>query len=349
MLKFRVSTLAILLLVLFAQPAQARDQIRVVGSSTVYPFMTVIAEQFGRKTSFKTPVVESTGTGAGFKLFCAGSGSDTPDVSNASRRIKPKELLECYKNNVMEIAEIKFGFDGIVIANAAKAYAYDFKLQDLFLALAKKVPSKTNPNMLVDNFYKTWDEINPAFPKKKIQVYGPPPTSGTRDAFAELVMEAGCWDVPAYKAQFPENDLRKQACHEVREDGAYIEAGENDNLIVQKLASNPDSLGIFGYSFLEENQNLVQGSKVVGVYPSHDTIADAQYAISRPLYVYIKRGHIGEVPGIEEFIDEIVNPDAIGAFGYLEEKGLIPLPEDQLKKVVEETKQGKLLENLAEE
>jgi phosphate transport system substrate-binding protein len=329
--------------------AGAREQIRVVGSSTVYPFVTVVAEQFGRKTKFKTPVVEATGTGGGLKLFCSEVDLSTPDAVNASRRITPAELLDCYKNGVNEIAEIKIGYDGIIIANSVKSYGYDFTLAEIFMALAAKVPSKTEPSNLVPNFYKTWDEINPKFPKKEIRVYGPPATSGTRDAFVELVMEAGCWHKDAYIKAYPDYNLRKKACHEIREDGAYIEAGENDNLIVQKLNSNPDSLGIFGYSFLEENANLVRGSKVSGIAPVHDTIADGSYVISRPLFVYFKLQHIGEIEGIEEFMKELVSSDAIAPFGYLEEKGLIPLPEANLKQIQMDVNQGKKLENLAEE
>lgn len=219
----------------------------------------------------------------------------------------------------------------------------------MFLALAGKVPSKEDPSVLVDNYYQTWNEIDPKFPKNKIRVYGPPATSGTRDAFVELVMEAGCWHLDAYKKAYSDFGVRKKACHEIREDGAYIEAGENDNLIVQKLNSNPDSLGIFGFSFLEENANLVQGSKISGIAPTHDSIADGSYVISRPLYVYVKRSHIGIIPGIKEFMAELVSSDAIAPFGYLEEKGLIPLPEEALKQIQQEVNQGKKLENLAEE
>jgi len=342
------SILLTALVVIAPSKASARDQITAVGSSTVYPFVTVVAEQFGNKTKFKTPVVESTGTGGGLKLFCAGVDEKTPDIANASRRITPDELLSCYKNKVTDISEIKIGFDGIIVANAAKAFAFDLKPAELFLALAAKVPSKTSPKDLVDNYYKTWNEINPAFPKQEIKVYGPPPTSGTRDAFAELVLEPGCWDLEAYKVNYADNDKRKAACHLIREDGVYIEAGENDNLIVQKLNANPDALGVFGYSFLEENKNIVQGSKISGIAPTHDTIADGSYVISRPLYVYVKRAHIGSVPGIEEFLKELVSSDAIAAFGYLEEKGLIPLPDAELAKVQADVNSGKKLENLAE-
>lgn len=330
-------------------PASAREQIRIVGSSTVYPFVTVVAEQFGRKTNFKTPVVEATGTGGGLKLFCSGISMDTPDVANASRRITPAELLNCYKSGVTEITEIKLGYDGIVIANSVASPEYDLTLSELFLALAAKIPSKTNPTALVDNYYTKWNEINPDLPTTKIKVYGPPATSGTRDAFVELVMESGCWNLPAYEATYSDFSQRKKACHEIREDGAYVEAGENDNLIVQKLNSNKDSLGIFGFSFLEENANLVRGSKISGVAPEHDTIANGTYIISRPLYVYVKLGHVGKVPGIKEFTKELVSSEAAASFGYLEEKGLIPLPDEELKQIQMDVDNGKKLNNLAEE
>ncbi len=345
----KTTLLAILLTLTISTAADARDRIRIVGSSTVYPFSTYIAEQYGRKTSFKTPIVEATGTGAGFKLFCAGNGLDTADVANASRRLKPEELLECYKNSVKEIAEIKIGYDGIVVANAKDSKQFNLSVKDLFLALAKKVPSKQDPKKLVDNFYKNWKEINPEFPDQKIEVYGPPSTSGTRDSFAELVMEGGCWHLEAFEVNYADKDARKKACHLIREDGAYIDSGENDNLIVQKLASNKTALGIFGYSFLEENKNTVKAAAISGVEPSHETIADGSYLVSRPLYVYVKRSHIGKVPGIEEFIKEHVSDDAIAPFGYLEERGLIPLEENELKQVQKNAVEGKLLENLAEQ
>ncbi|PIR32095.1 MAG: phosphate ABC transporter substrate-binding protein [Alphaproteobacteria bacterium CG11_big_fil_rev_8_21_14_0_20_44_7] len=341
--------LSILLVATISLPAYARDQIRVVGSSTVYPFVTTVAEQYGRKTGFNTPIVESTGTGGGFKLFCSGKGLSYPDIANASRRIKPNELLDCYKNNVLDIKEIKFGFDGIVLANSVESPSFDLTVSDIFLALARKIPSRKNPNKLVDNYYKSWDEINPSFPKQKISVYGPPPTSGTRDAFVELVMEAGCWHLDAYKNLYENFNERKKACHMIREDGVYVEAGENDNLIVQKLKANPQSLGIFGFSFLEENANFVQGSAISSVKPTHDSIASGQYIISRPLFVYIKGENIGLVPGIEEFIKELVSDEAIAPYGYLEERGLIPLPDAELKKMQKDAVAGKKLENLVEE
>lgn len=328
--------------------AQAADQIRIVGSSTVYPFVTVVAEKFGKGGKFKTPIVESTGTGGGFKLFCAGVGVETPTITNASRRIKPDELVTCFKNSVKEISEVKIGFDGIIVANSTEGTKFALTPQDLALALGKQVPDAKDPKKLVNNYYKTWDQVNKTLPKQKIEVYGPPPTSGTRDSFAELVLEGACSGWEASKATFTDGEARKKSCKAVREDGVYIESGENDNLIVQKLKSNKNALGIFGYSFLEENAKIVQASTISGVAPTHDTIANGSYIISRPLFVYVKRAHIGKVPGVKEFVTELTSSGAIGAFGYLEGRGLIPLPEAELKAVQKDAADGKLLNNLAE-
>jgi len=316
------------------QAQAARDYIFIVGSSTVYPFTTAVAEQFGRAGKFKTPKVESTGTGGGLKLFCAGVGPQHPDISNASRRIKPSEVESCAKNGVTDIIEVKVGFDGIVLANASSAPAFTISRKDLFLALAKKVPDPANPSGLIDNPYKTWKAVNPSLPNEKIEVLGPPPTSGTRDAFAELVMESGC-STFAWIKELKEMDEKrfKAVCDGLREDGAYIEAGENDNVIVQKLVASPTAVGIFGYSFLEENQNKIKGAVVDGVPPTFDTIASGKYPVSRPLFFYVKKAHVGVIPGIAEFVQEYTSDKAFGADGYLADKGLIPLPASDAKKV----------------
>jgi len=315
-------------LVATASAASARDYIEIVGSSTVYPFTTVVAETFGNKTKFKTPKIESTGTGGGMKLFCSGTGVDTPDITNASRRMKSSEFEDCQKNGVKDIVEIQVGFDGIAIANSKEADQMELTRKDLFLALAKSVPGKT-PGELIPNPYQTWQDVNPALPATKIEVLGPPPTSGTRDAFAELAMEGGCKAIPEIAALKKTNgSLYKEVCHSVREDGAYIEAGENDNLIVQKLEKNPKALGVFGFSFLDQNADKVQGSKIDGVELSFDSIADGNYPVSRPLYFYVKSSHVGKIPGIKEFLAEFVTEDAFGEEGYLTEKGLIPMPEE---------------------
>ncbi len=307
-----------------------RDNISIVGSSTVYPFSTVVAEQFGKATKFKTPKIEATGTGGGIKLFCSGVGVQHPDIANASRRMKDSEFADCAKNGVTEITEVVIGFDGIVIANARSAHHYELTLKDMFLALAKDVPNPDGSETLVPNPYKTWKDVNPALPANRIEVLGPPPTSGTRDAFVELAMEGGCKSFPWVKAIKDQDENRfKAVCHAVREDGAYIEAGENDNLIVQKLGANPNSLGIFGYSFMEENADKVQGSKVAGVEPTYESIADGSYAVSRPLYFYVKTAHADLIPGIREFVAEFVSERAMGEDGYLADRGLIALPQDQ--------------------
>jgi|TARA_R100000149_G_C5867151_1_gene131713 phosphate transport system substrate-binding protein len=315
----------------FSGQAMARDQIRIVGSSTVFPFSTAVAEAFGSSGSFKTPVVESTGSGGGLKLFCSGVGLDTADITNASRRIKQSEVDTCAKNGVTEITEVKVGYDGIVIANSKSAPVFDLTKQQIFMALAKQVPVD---GKLVDNPYKTWNEIDPSLPNTKIEVLGPPPTSGTRDAFVELAMEGGADEFEMLKAlKKSDGNAYKAAAHSVREDGAYIEAGENDNLIVQKLEANPDALGIFGFSFLDQNADKLQGSHVGGVEPTFENIADGKYGISRSLYFYVKDAHVGKVPGIKEFLAEFTSDKAFGEFGYLTEKGLIPLGEAEREKV----------------
>ena len=307
--------------------AAGRDHIEIVGSSTVYPFATVVAETFGKKTKFKTPKIESTGSGGGLKLFCSGNGIDTPDITNASRRIKKSEVALCAKNGVNNITEIQIGFDGIAIANAKKGKTFNLSRKDIFLALAKKVPGQVEGE-LIENPYKTWQDVNAELPAITIEVLGPPPTSGTRDAFAELAMEGGCKQIAWIKAiKKIDKQKYKSICHTVREDGAYIEAGENDNLIVQKLEKNPDAIGVFGFSFLDQNTDKVKGAKVDGVEITFENIAAGNYPISRPLFFYVKNDHVGKVPGIEEFGAEFTSEDAWGDEGYLTEKGLIPLSE----------------------
>ncbi len=319
----------------------SRDTINIVGSSTVYPFSSVVAERFGKGGKFKTPKVESTGTGGGIKLFCAGVGVDNPDIANASRRMKMSEYQNCQKFGVKEIVEVKIGYDGIVLAQTKGAKPLELTRKEIYLALAKNVPdpSCSDCDNLVKNPYKNWSDINPALPNTKIEVLGPPPTSGTRDAFAELAMEGGCQSFPFIKAWKEKDELEyKKICQTVRDDGAYIEAGENDNLIVQKLGANKSALGIFGYSFLDQNPDKVQAAQVDGVVADLENIASNKYPISRPLFFYVKKGHIGLVPGIVEFMAEFTSDKAIGPEGYLVEKGLIPLPADELKDVRGEAK-----------
>ena len=307
-----------------ATAAEARDEIRIVGSSTVFPFSTAVAEQFGKTSGFATPVVESTGTGGGFKLFCSGVGVDFPDISNASRPIKATEIETCAANGVTEITEIKIGFDGIVLANSKSAPEVDLTRTQIWLALAKEVPVG---GVLTANPYVNWSDIDAALPNTKIEVLGPPPTSGTRDAFVELVMDKGCEEFPEVEAL--EGDAKKAVCQTIREDGAYIDAGENDNLIVQKLEANPAALGIFGYSFLEQNADMLQASHIEGVEPTFEAIADGSYPVSRSLFFYVKNAHVDVIPGIREFVAEFVSDRATGEDGYLADKGLIPLPEEE--------------------
>jgi len=312
-------------MILVASVAQARDQIRIVGSSTVYPFSTAVAENFGKTSQFKTPVVESTGSGGGLKLFCSGVGIDHPDITNASRQIKSSEIKLCKENGVTQIQEVLVGYDGIVIANAKTKYPMHLTVRELYMALAKYVPDSNG--VLRENEFETWNDISIHLPKIKIEVLGPPPTSGTRDAFVELVMEAGAKTFPSLK-ELRKTDKKKfkAVAHGLREDGAYVEAGENDNLIIQKLVANPNALGIFGYSFLENNSDKVQGSVIDGVAPTFDAIADGSYPVSRSLFFYVKESHIGKIPGMAEFVQEFLSDQASGDYGYLVDKGLIPVP-----------------------
>ena len=311
--------------------AAARDQIHIVGSSTVFPFSTTVAERFGRGTRFKTPVVESTGSGGGLKLFCQGVGENTPDVTNASRRIKASEVELCASNGVAEIVEVQIGFDGIVLANSKQAERVELTLKQIFLALAKEIPVD---GKLVPNPNRKWSDVDPSLPDRKIEVLGPPPTSGTRDAFVEVAMEGGAKRIP-WLAALRKSDKKafKRVAHSIREDGAYVEAGENDNLIIQKLEANPTALGIFGFSFLDQNEDKIQGSLVDGAEPTFENIAEGEYAISRSLYFYVKKAHVGRVPGLPEFVSEFTSDDASGEEGYLADRGLIPLPESDREAV----------------
>jgi len=339
-----LATTVILIASSHANAQAARDSINIVGSSTVYPFTTTVAEQFGRAGKFKTPKVESTGTGGGLKLFCNGVGPQFPDIANASRRIRPAELQTCAQNGVKEVVEIKVGYDGIVIAESKAGNSLNLTRRDVYLALAKTVPDPANPTSLVANPYNTWKDVNKSLPAVKIEVLGPPPTSGTRDSFAELYMEAGCRTFAWLDALRSQDEARfKRACDTMREDGSYIEAGENDNLIVQKLAANKDAVGIFGYSFLEENVDKLKGAVVDGVSPTFESVASGKYPASRPLFIYVKKAHIGVIPGIPEFIAEYTSEKALGEEGYLADKGLIPPTKNEIEKIRADAKSLKAL------
>ena len=325
-----------------AGPASARDQIRIVGSSTVYPFTTAVAEQFGKSGAGKTPVVESTGTGGGMKLFCAGVGVGHPDMTNASRAIKKGEFEECAKNGVKDIVEIKVGIDGLTIAQSKAGPAIALTMAQVYLALAETVPDKEGK--LIPNPHKNWSDIDPSLPSIKIEVLGPPPTSGTRDSFHELFMEVGAKSIPALAAvQKADAKAFDKLWKSIRKDGAYVEAGENDNVIVQKLEANKNAFGIFGYSFLEENLAKLKGVKIDGVAPEYDPIAAGKYKGSRPLYVYVKKQHVGVVPGIEQFVAEYVSAKAMAKEGYLARKGLVALPKAEAEKIAADAKAMKAL------
>ncbi len=315
---------AALMSVAFVGAAQARDQIRIVGSSTVFPFATAVAEEFGKTTSFKTPVIESTGSGGGIKLFCAGIGENQPDITNSSRRIKKSEVEACAKNGVAEVTEVKIGYDGIVLANARSAPQFELTKEQIFLAIAKVVPSEDGKS-LVDNFYTNWNQIDPSLPDEEIEVLGPPPTSGTRDAFVELVMEEACGSFEAIEAIKDDKEKHGAACKGVREDGHFVEAGENDNLIVQKLEANPVALGIFGFSFLDQNGDKLHGSIINDVAPTFEAISDGSYPVSRSMFFYVKNAHVGTIPGIMEYVTEFTSEKAWGDEGYLADRGLIPM------------------------
>ena len=316
------SILSILMLSLLAVPTFARDTISVVGSSTVYPLVASSAEKFSQG-DFPTPIVESTGTGGGIKLFCAGVGDDTPDVANASRAIKESEIEACAKNGINNPIELKIGRDALSIASSKDADDMDLTLEKIFLALAKEV---IVDGKIVANPNKLWSDIDPSLPSKKIEVLGPPPTSGTRDSFIELAM------VPACKSILKKNEIKldekaeKSFCASLREDGSYIDAGENDNLIVQKLASNPDMLGIFGFTFLDNSRDILKDVKINGVEATFESAVDGSYPLSRDLFVYVKREHFELIEGLKEFAQELVSEGAIGDDGYLIDKGLITLP-----------------------
>ena len=321
-----------------ATSSMARESIEVVGSSTVYPFSTVVAERYGRASGKLTPKIESTGSGGGMKLFCSGVGTNYPDITNSSRRMKSSEFKKCQTNGVREVIEVQVGYDGIVIANSVESAPVELSRKDIFLALAAQVPGAAEGE-LIDNPYTTWNQVNSALPDTAIEVLGPPPTSGTRDAFAELALEGGCkkfaWIIAMKKT---DKSAYKALCHTIREDGAYIEAGENDNLIVQKLQANPAALGIFGFSFLDQNADKVQGANIESVEPTFESIADKSYPISRPLYFYVKKAHVGVVPGIEGYLNEFTSERAWGEDGYLAEKGMIPLPLEERRAMAKSTR-----------
>ena len=319
--------LSLLVAIAISGAASARDQIKIVGSSTVYPYATVVAEKFG-KSGFKTPVIESTGTGGGMKLFCAGVGTQHPDITNASRAIKSKEKKLCAQNGVKDIVEIVVGNDGISFAHSVKAKDMNFTKEQLWRALAHDVEID---GKMVKNPYKKWSDIDKSLPNKRIKILVPPPTSGTRDAWNSLVMGKGC--TKAAKAAYKAKGIKaKKGCRKLREDGLAVEAGENDTLIVNKLAADPDMFGLFGYSYLVANKDKIKATKIEGKKPSLASIQDYSYPIARPLFFYVKKAHIGTVPGIKEYLKEFTAKGTMGPKGYLTDIGLVPLDSKSYKK-----------------
>jgi phosphate transport system substrate-binding protein len=320
-------TVASLLLLAVTHTFAARDYVLAVGSSTVYPFAALAAERVGKATRFNTPQVDARGSGGGFKLFCRGDGPDAPDVALASRAIKPAELEDCVANGVAEIAEIRFGYDGIVFAAPKEGGALNLELRDIYLALAKRVPGLDGAERLVDNPYTRWSEVNPKLPNSPIKVYGPPVTSGTRDVLVEGAVEVGCRGFVWLSAmRFSNLAEYRRACQGIREDGRYVNSGENDNLIVRKLISAEQAVGVFGFSFFDQNRDKLRAARIAGVEPSFETLYDQSYPLVRPLYIYVRVGHIGWIPGLDAFLREMVSEQAVGEDGYLIDRGLVPLP-----------------------
>ncbi len=334
--------------------ASVRDQIRVVGSSTVFPYSQAVAEEFAGKTGLKSPVVESTGTGGGMKIFCDGVGEAFPDVTGASRAMKQSEWDLCQTNGVTEISEALIGYDGLSISVSRKSEVpWALSESQIFLALAAQVPDPETDETLIDNPYTNWSQIDPSLPDVEIRVFGPPPTSGTRDAFVELAMHDGCAALGFYEARKAElgdgfKDYVGDNCSRMRQDGLFIEAGENDNLIVQRLNADPSALGIFGYSFLYENQDILKAVPVNGVTPTIETIADGSYDIARPLFFYSKNAHRGVIPGLDDFLAEYVSDAAMGPEGYLVERGLTPLGDTERAKIQDAMVNARLMDRFTD-
>ncbi|MEX2517790.1 MAG: substrate-binding domain-containing protein [Paracoccaceae bacterium] len=320
-----------------AGAASARDQIRVVGSSTVFPYSQAVAEELGARMGGAAPIVESTGTGGGMKIFCGGVGEGHPDMTGASRTMKKSEYELCASNGVADITEILVGYDGLTVAISREADDLAVTEAQLYLALAAQVPVNGE---WVDNPYMKWSEIDPSLPDHEILAYGPPPTSGTRDAWVELAMHDGCKALPYVKDGGFDGDWVDENCSRMRQDGPFVEAGENDNLIVQRLEADKNAVGIFGYSFLYENADRLKGAAINGVLPNEDTIADFSYGVARPIFVYTKNAHRGVIPNFNEFIEEYTSAASMGGGGYLQERGLTPLPAAKLKEVQDAAAEG---------
>lgn len=299
----------------------SRDTIRAVGSSTVLPFAKLVSEQFAKDNAgFKAPIIEGNGTGGGMKLFCAGVGAQHPDIEDASRRMKKSEYDECVKNGVKDIAEIQVGIDGIAFVNAKGAPTMALTPLDVYKAIAANPFGKPNTA-------KTWKDVNPALPDMPILVYGPATISGTRDALKELILTKACDSDAAIKAlKDTDKDKHDKICGDLRADGAYADTSDNYNLIVQKLESNSKAVGIFGYSYLESNADKLQGLTMGGVAPSYDSIANFTYPGARPLYIYVKKAHVGAIPGLKEYVAQWTK--AWAKDGALAKAGMISMTAD---------------------
>ena len=330
-LQAKIAAVCAVLAIAGGAEAQQRDQIRIVGSSTVFPFSTAVAETFGASTEYATPVVESTGSGGGFRLFCSGVGAENPDIVNASRRMRASEYERCQNNGVREITEVRIGYDGIVLGSADRdAENLDLTLTQLWLALAAEVPADETCSSFIPNPYERWSDIDSSLPRQRIEVFGPPPTSGTRDAFVELGMQAGARGIACMdELHDADGDRFEGIASRIREDGRWIDAGENDNAIVQTLVNTPDAFGVFGYSFLDQNYDRLSGVMIEGVVPEFEAISDGSYPVSRSLFFYVKNQHAAIVPGLAEYVEEFTSDEAWGEFGYLTDRGLIPLHEDE--------------------
>jgi phosphate transport system substrate-binding protein len=340
----KLSVSALALAAMSATTAAARDQLSIVGSSTVFPYTQAVAEQFANDTGRPSPVVESTGTGGGMQIFCKGIGEGHPDITGASRAMKASEWDKCAENGVTDVTEALIGFDGLSLAVSRNTdFDWDMSLAEIYQGLAAEVPVDGE---WVKNPHKKWSDINDTLPDTEILVLGPPPTSGTRDAFVELAMHAGCEELDYVASGDFGGDWVDENCSRMRTDGPFIEAGENDNLIVQRLKSDPNALGIFGYSFLFENEDALKGVNIDGVAPTFDTIADKSYPVSRPLYFYVKNAHRGVIPGMNEFIEEYMSEDALAPGGYLSERGLVPLNDERRAKLQDAVLNGESMQPL---
>lgn len=337
--KLMLSTAVIALAIVGGAHAQTRDHIKIVGSSTVFPYTQAVSEEFSNKTGNRAPVVESTGTGGGFKAFCGGIGPDQADITGASRAIKDSELELCNANGVDSVTEALIGYDGLSIAHARSAPDMDLTEEQIFKALAAELPDGNGG--FVANPNKKWSDIDASLPDFDIVAFGPPPTSGTRDAFVELVMHDGCKDLPGMAdLQKADADKWNQVCSRMRQDGPFVEAGENDNLIVQRLEADANAVGIFGYSFLYENSDKLKAVSINSIAPTFDTIADGSYPVARPLFFYVKNAHRDVIPGLKEFLEEYVSEEALGPDGYLAERGLTPLSDEKRAEVQKAVREG---------